>query len=89
MKKLIKSFIVSTTNYLPPKQQVELVTAVNLHFLGDPHCNTADGQPKYPEKETPEFLEANRMNLRPIFAKLKVCYYDDATYTVELVDKKK
>jgi hypothetical protein len=55
-------FITFVRIRLDHEQKQQLNRFLNLHYLGDIHCNEYDKNfklvPKYPEKETKEFDEA-------------------------------
>ena len=55
-------FITSVKIQLDYEQKQQLARYLNLHYLGDIHCNELDESgfyfPKYPEKETQEFKDA-------------------------------
>lgn len=55
-------FITFVRIQLDHEQKQQLNRFLNLHYLGDIHCNEYDENmkivPKYPEKETEEFKDA-------------------------------
>ena len=55
-------FITFVRIQLNHEQKQQLNRFLNLHYLGDIHCNELDESgfyfPKYPEKETQEFKDA-------------------------------
>jgi hypothetical protein len=55
-------FITFVRIQLDYEQKQQLNRFLNLHYLGDIHCNELDESgfyfPKYPEKETEEFKDA-------------------------------
>jgi hypothetical protein len=56
-------FITFVRIQLDYEQRQQLARYLNLHYLGDIHCNELDESgwfyfPKYPEKETEEFKDA-------------------------------
>jgi hypothetical protein len=61
---ILRKFQVTVSLCLSPEQTKEALLSINSYYLGDENCNTYDDKlnfiPKYPEKETPKFKEAQR-----------------------------
>lgn len=80
---LLKSFNIPTRITLRSDQRVQLMRAINKHFLGDeiPNKVAKDGSfvPKYPEKETPEFNEMVASIHRTLEVDIPVEVYSDGS----------
>ncbi len=81
-------FIVDVDVRLSHDQQQELFRYLNLHYLGDIHCNELVNGfyvPKYLEKETPQFKEASRMASVTQSHRVKVIFDVNGNSRLELI----
>ena len=81
-------FITFVRIQLDHEQKQQLNRFLNLHYLGDIHCNEPDETgklvPKYPEKETKEFKDAMWRAGMCVDYQVKVVYSVDGTCRLEL-----
>jgi hypothetical protein len=81
-------FITFVRIQLNHEQKQQLNRFLNLHYLGDIHCNEYDENfklvPKYPEKESKEFDEAVWRAGMCVDYQVKVVYSVDGTCRLEL-----
>ncbi len=82
-------FIIDVDVRLSHEQYQQLYRFLNLHYLGDVHCNELDESgfyfPKYPDKETDEFKEASRMAGITQSHRVKVIFDVNGNSRLELV----
>ena len=81
-------FVTFVRIQLDHEQKQQLARYLNLHHLGDVHCNECDENmkivPKYPEKETKEFKDAVRRINATHEYQVKVIYDVNGNCKLEL-----
>ena len=82
-------FITFVRIQLDHEQKQQLNRFLNLHYLGDIHCNEYDENfkivPKYPEKETEEFKDALWRAGMSVDYQVKVVYDVNGNCKLELL----